>query len=159
MITQARLKDLLHYDPDTGVFVWKVARGRKSAGAQAGTVNARTGYVYVCVGGKVMLAHRLAYFYETGEWPPAQIDHINRDKSDNRWINLRCATAAENSRNAPSRTETKGVTWHRIGQKWQAQIVVNNKRVYLGLFANKDEAHAAYCKAAQELHGAFAAVA
>ena len=91
MITQSELKELLNYDPATGVFTWLVSRGRVKASSVAGHVHSR-GYIVIMVDGRRHLAHRLAFVYMTGTFPDDQVDHINEIKADNRWINLREAT-------------------------------------------------------------------
>lgn len=154
-MTHNDLLELLHYDPCSGELRWRKARGNRAAGAVAGSTD-RHGYVYVHWRGRGVAAHRLAVFYMTGKWPPDQVDHVNRNKSDNRWSNLRLATAAENSRNAPARSGIyKGVTRHSNG-KWMAQIRVNNRNKYLGLHATPADAHNAYCAAAAAYFGEFA---
>lgn len=155
-MTLDKVRAVLHYDSVTGKFRWLVARGRKKAGSVAGTKNRKTGYVYVSVFGKIYLAHRLAWFWMLGQWPENQIDHVNRVRSDNRWDNLREASCAENSRNAPARGKVKGVTWHKGARRWMAQIRVNNRCMYLGMFSTAAAAHAAYVAAAKEYHGVFA---
>lgn len=88
-----------------------------------------------------------------------QLDHINRNRLDNRKSNLRLCTSSQNQHNKPrpvnNTSNYKGVTWHKIGGKWQAQIMVNKKYKYLGLFKTAELAYEAYCKAALELHGEF----
>lgn len=155
-MTLDELRAALHYDAVTGQFWWLVARGCRPAGAPAGKTDPRTGYVYIGVYGETYLAHRLAWFWMFGEWPRDQIDHKNRDKSDNRWHNLRAATAVDNSQNVPARGKYKGVTWHKGAKRWMAQIRAQNTSHYLGLFDTAIEAHQAYASAAKKFHGAFA---
>jgi hypothetical protein len=101
MLTAERLRELVHYCQDTGVFTPRVNRG--SAGGKAGNV-APSGYRRLHVDGRLHLEHRLAWLYMTGQWPARHIDHINRCRSDNRFANLRDVTQAENNRNrAPRR--------------------------------------------------------
>ena len=144
ILTQARLKELLHYDPDTGVFTNLVTRnGRAKIGAEAGYVNT-LGYVVVQVERLRTHAHRLAWLYVTGNWPTNQIDHINRVRSDNRFCNLRDVTASENVHNtsdsAKNTSGVRNVVWHKKNKKWQAQIKVNNKYKYLGQFTDLAQA-------------------
>lgn len=146
MLTQEKLKQLLHYDPATGRFRWLVNRSRSAlAGTEAGTVHPN-GYVYVKVLGRSYRAHRLAWLYMTGKWPRRQIDHRNRDRADNRWKNLRLATQSQNIANRGARADNalgvRGVRRH--GNKFSAKINVNGKRKYLGLFATVEEAASAY---------------
>lgn len=106
-LTHARLLELLHYDPDFGEFRNRVRRGMTGrAGAVSGNARHSGGYRQMQVDGVVYLCHRLAWFYMTGGWPPPglEIDHINRDRTDNRWSNLRVVTRSFNSSNrAPYR--------------------------------------------------------
>lgn len=157
-LTQERLKQLLDYNPETGVFTWAVRRGNAlNIGSTAGSLD-RNGYLQIETGNKLYLSHRLAWFYMTGVWPALQVDHINRNKSDNRWANLRLATHGQNHSNSvrPSNNTTgfKGVG--KKGGKWYAQIVFNKKHKHLGTFSTPEAAHAAYCAAAHEVFGEFA---
>jgi hypothetical protein len=158
MLTQSRLKELLHYDPDSGVFTWMAKpgkRGRPNIGDIAGSIMNR-GYRHIKIDGKLHLGHRLAFLYMTGEFPAADTDHINGIRDDNRWLNLRQCTNAENQQNkAPHKNSSSkyvGVSWHKRCQKWRARIRINGKLKYLGLFQAESEAYAAYCKAKSELH-------
>lgn len=141
-ITQELLKSLLSYDPDTGVFIWRVYR---SFGVRAGCVAGTTtkkGYISIKLTPRRYLAHRLAWLYMHGTWPPNQIDHINRVRSDNRITNLRLATAGQNAQNR-SRDNVSGVNWHKSARKWRAYISVDRRWIYLGLFKDYDSAVAA----------------
>lgn len=157
-LTVSRLKDILQYCPDTGVFRFKVRRGRIPAGSIAGTYH-RGGYVIIRIDYFLYRAHRLAWLYMTGGWPK-RIDHKDLNKHNNRWSNLREATSSENLANqAAPKTNTsgyKGVTWHRQRRRWQAGIQVNGRHKHLGLFADPEEAHSAYVVAAQKYFGQFA---
>jgi len=148
--------DRLAYDPDTGAFVWRRSTSnRKPAGAVAGSLR-RNGYVHIKLGGKSYPAHRLAWRIVHGLWPAHQLDHINGVRSDNRIVNLREATQAENlqnrSRLANNTSGYPGVTYHVRKRAWQAQIDAGGKRFYLGRFADPAAAHAAYVEAKQRLH-------
>ena len=148
ILAQETLKSLMHYDPDTGVFTWKVAPRRGiSAGSIAGVIKKDSGYVLVGVSGKEYRAHRLAWLYVFGEFPPYDLDHINRNRSDNRIDNLRMATRAENMQNGSKRkTNTSGhvgVRWYSQAQKWKAEIGVNYKNISLGYHSNLEQAIAA----------------
>lgn len=144
MLTQERLKELLHYDPETGVFIWLVGRGGGAkAGDVAGSFDAK-GYIVIVIKGAIYRAHRLAWLYIYGEWPEYQVDHENREKKDNRIINLRAATNAENCRNqGKAKNNTSGITgvaWRENCGHWWAQIMVDGKSIYLGSFKDKFEA-------------------
>jgi hypothetical protein len=160
MLTQERLRELLDYDVETGEFRWKVSTTRSvKVGAIAGNLH-RAGYRLIRIDRKARLAHRLAWLYVTGEWPPHEIDHIDLDKDNNRWTNLRLATRSENKANCRMpRTNTsgyKGVSWHRRSKKYVVHIGVNGKARHIGLFSTAEAAHAAYVKAAEEMFGEFA---
>lgn len=156
MITQERLKELLHYDPDTGVFTWAVSQGRVRVGAVAGT-RRKDGYWKVGLDRGLYLTHRLAFLYVTGKFPEQLVDHVNGDRADNRWCNLREATSAENQQNQRA-TQRKtssgllGVSWVKQAGKWLATITANKQRRFLGYFSTAEEAHAAYLTAKKELH-------
>jgi hypothetical protein len=157
-----RLRSLLSYDPDTGEFWWRVNYGRVRAGDKTGC-KGKHGYIVIGVDYKIHRAHRLAWAIHYGEWPTGFIDHINCDKSDNRIANLRAACHSGNATNRFVRRDNtsghKGVFWHKITQKWAAQIRHRGQTTYLGLFADKNDAVKAYADAAAKLHGDFARVA
>lgn len=158
MIDAAELRELLHYDPDTGLFTWLVDANHKvKAGTVAGALEA-TGYVRIYVKGKPYKGHRLAWLYMTGEWPSDILDHKDRNRANNRWRNLREATRGQNRANSRangnSRTGLKGVRRH--GSKFEAQINSNGVKVYLGIYDTPDEAAAIYRLAARDMHGEFA---
>ena len=146
-------KDKLIYNPENGLFTWKVSCGRKRTGDRAGCPSGN-GYIAIKIDGKRYLAHRLAWLYMTGEWPKDQIDHRNRSRGDNRWNNLREATASQNQANSKRRGLLKGVTRYR--NKWMAQIKINQKTHFLGNFDSIDKAHAAYVVAAAVAFGEYA---
>ena len=148
MITQERLKELVSYNPDTGVFTWnKNIKGGAQAGCKAGSVF-KSGYVYLGLDGKSYTAHRLVWLYVSGTIPML-IDHINRDKADNRLCNLRVSSHSENGHNSNIRcNNTSGYTGvSKAGEKWNAYITVNRKRFNLGYFATPEAANDAYTKA------------
>lgn len=135
-LTQDLLKSLLTYDPNTGVFTWRVNCGtRARAGNLAGCV-AGDGYIQIKIRGCKYYAHRLAWLYTYGVWPADQLDHINRVKTDNRIANLRTATAAENNQNRGY----AGVHWCAARRKWRVRICVNKKSISVGSYANHNDA-------------------
>lgn len=101
-------------------------------------------------------AHRLAWFYVHGKWPKLYIDHINRNKSDNRICNLREATAAQNAQNSHPLgrgiSGAKGVTWHAQSKLWHAKIKINSRNICLGYYPTIQEAAAAYRGAVKATH-------
>ena len=159
-ITAEEARQLLDYNPETGVFTWRVRRtGTARAGDQTGRVNNR-GYVELKVKNRRYSAHRLAWLMVHGVWPREFIDHIDGNPANNRLDNLREASRTENSRNRRMQYSNtsgyKGVYWFKAARKWHAQIHTNGRNKHLGLFLTAEAAHAAYCKAAAELHGEFA---
>jgi len=158
MLTQKRLKELLDYCPKTGVFTWRVSRaGSALAGTTAGTLQTG-GYRQGRVDGKFYMFHRLAFFYVLGRWPKDQVDHVNGIRDDNRWANLREATASQNIHNrgasALSSSGVKGV--YPRGTRWYAKICVKGNRQHLGVFDTIEEAAHAYSTAAETNFGEFA---
>jgi hypothetical protein len=156
----AKLKEALHYDPSSGIFTWRITLSpRAMAGSETGKKLSK-GYLFVGVFGKIFRAHRLAWFYMTGDWPSHHIDHINGIRSDNRWSNLRLATRSQNACNtglrANNRSGFKGVSWSNRSRRWAAHIRIHGKSKHIGLFETAEEAHLAYCKAADTLFGEFA---
>lgn len=159
-LTVGRLRELLTYDPETGVFTRRVSTApRAMAGTVAGDVDSK-GYWRLRVDGRRYLAHRLAWFYVHGEWPAEQIDHVNGVRTDNRLNNLRLADAFQNRHNCRCRWDSgsglKGVSYRRANKKWRAQIYAYGKSVLIGYFPTPDAAHAAYAEAAKTFHGQFA---
>ena len=158
MLTAEELREQLDYDPETGVFTWRVAKSnRVKVGGIAGSYD-RDGYIRIQVRGRLCGAHRLAWLYVHGAWPLEQIDHINGVRDDNRIANLRDATNTDNCRNAKKRRDTrcalKGV--YMEGKRFCASICVRGKNIRLGLYDTEEEAHAAYVAAAEKEFGAFA---
>jgi len=155
MLTQAELKQALHYDPETGVFTRLTNGGGVRANTRAGGKDAH-GHRTISVKGKRYRAARLAFFWMTGEWPPHDVDHINRDRMDDRWCNLRAATRTQNCANSGPRTgKVKGACWVESKKRWKAQIRLEGKNCHLGYFASEQAAGEAYQKAARQAHGEF----
>jgi hypothetical protein len=146
MLTQEILKHHYDYDPETGEFTstGNVKYSNRPKGSVAGTLHKTKGYVYVSVKNKTYRAQRLAFLWMTGSWPLYQVDHINRNKSDNRWINLRDIPAKENTWNRPvyrtNRSGYTGVIWNKKLSKWQVLCRSNGIQEYLGLFDDIHEA-------------------
>lgn len=150
-ISQKRLKELLHYDPETGVFTWRSYRSvNAKAGSIAGGLCKTHGYILIhiggrrSIGGRQYFAHRLAFLYMTGEFPINHTDHINHIKDDNRWANLREATQQTNNKNRPMQENNKsghtGVYWYKSSGKWRSQINIDGKHIHLGCFTEKADA-------------------
>jgi hypothetical protein len=151
------LRGLLDYEPETGIFHWRVQPSRNvKAGVIAGTLN-HDGYIRIMVNGKKFLAHRLAYLHFHGVWPEQQIDHLNGDKSDNRIANLRDVSPSINSQNQtrPRKSNASGflgVSWNKDNKRWMSKIKVNGRSQHLGYFSSPEVAHAAYLAAKLRLH-------
>jgi hypothetical protein len=141
ILTQARLSELLDYDPDTGVFVWKVSMRGVAKGAVAGCLE-KNRYIRISVDKTLYHAHRLAWFYVNGEWPSDVVDHINGNKSDNRIDNLQAVSQKVNVRKHKLfNTNTSGVSGVSLSKgKWRARDYAGKS---LGYFENFDDAVAA----------------
>ena len=139
-----KLKAKYRYNPATGVFTRNTAWGKQKVGDVAGCISPQ-GYRYLSFDGKATPAHRLAWLWVNGVWPTADVDHINRDRLDNRIENLRCVTRSVNCHNIAGRASSgeKGVTLTSKGKSWEARICVDSKHIYLGSYASVKEAAAA----------------
>jgi len=148
MLEHSRLREILDYNPETGVFRWKT-------GKIAGGLD-KDGYRRIKIAGKYYRGGRLAWFYVYGFWPPQTIDHRDRNKTNNAIDNLRLATQAQQGQNrgAFGATGLKGVT--RTHKKWVARIRISGKLVYLGTFDDPVAAYIAYETKAVEIFGEFA---
>lgn len=152
-ITAEYLRSILHYTPETGVFVWlprmeKSGRGGRKGrdiGKPAGTRNLR--YVQISIDGIFYVAHRLAWLWMTGQWPEEILDHVNRDGFDNRWDNLRQATCGENSANRSNHKKIglRGAYLNKYSGRWTSVIHANGRLVHLGTFDTETEAHNVFC--------------
>ena len=158
-LTAERLREVLDYNPETGVFVRRVRSSQNThVGDVAGGADGK-GYWRVRVDGRRIKAHQLAWLYMTGEWPRHEIDHADCDGLNNAWSNLRQATRAQNMANRTvrrgSRSGIKGVTFYKRNQ-WKVAISVNGKKKHLGLFECVGAAQLAYALAAIREHGEYA---
>jgi len=171
-LTYEYLHSVLTYDSDTGHLYWKprprdMFKTIRAANAwNSRFANERTGNLHKQLSGyrcrhltllkKLRLAHRIIWFMYYGEWPKDQIDHINGDATDNRIENLRDVSCQDNQRNVRRKgnntSGTTGVHWHISKKKWEAQIMINDKRLFLGRFKHKEDAIAAR-KAAEKKYG------
>lgn len=173
------LRQVLRYEPDTGKLFWKErdvslfrdTAGRtaehacanwnnQNAGAEAFTATDGGGYRSGGIFGRTYRAHRVIWAMETGAWPEDVIDHEDNDTGNNRWINLREVTQAENCQNSRSRAGASskflGVSWYPRLAKWQSKIKADGRLKHLGLFADEADAARAYDAAAREHFGEFA---
>lgn len=152
--TQAEIKHLLHYDPETGVFRWRFSNSpRVKPWDVAGGLC--KGYLHIGLNNGVHYAHRLAWVYMTGEWPNDQIDHIDGVRSNNAWVNLRQATNKQNMENQSLKKNNKsgfrGVSWVTRSKKWKAAVNHNKKRLFLGYFETAEDAAAVAAAKRDEL--------
>jgi hypothetical protein len=155
-ISQEYLKSILNYNPDTGIFTWKI---NKSIGTKsndiAGAINDK-GYVKISINSKGHSAHRLAWLYMNGVYPPNQIDHINKVRSDNRFKNLRLATNKQNQENTSIRKDnssgTTGINWRKDLEKWQVRIQSHGKRITVGIYSGLELAIEAREKAEEKYY-------
>ena len=140
--------ELLHYDQQTGDLTWKKSTcNRNSVGSIAGSTHS-SGYRFISINYQSYKAHRLAWLLATGQDPDSMtVDHKNRDRSDNRFSNLRLATSSQQLENQVS----NGCDYNRQKCKWRARI----NDIFLGYFDSRHEARQAYLEAKQELHGEF----
>jgi hypothetical protein len=144
----------LSYDTETGIFHWLIKpSNRAGIGEVAGCIT--DGYVKIQLHGGKYLAHRLAWFYMTGEWPKHEVDHRDGVGSNNRWDNLRHVTRSENMQNQrrARRDNATGLLGaHHQGNKFQSSINIDGLPKYLGYFDTAEEAHNAYISAKRESH-------
>ena len=156
MVTQKLLKELLCYDEDTGIFIWRERDvsfftsemswktwNTRFAGVVAGSLGGN-GYLGIRIFKKSYKAHRLAWLYVNGSFPHDQTDHIDGDRVNNRIENLREATNTVNQRNRrmldSNTSGVVGVHWYKRYSKWQAEIGTGGKQNHLGYFKNKQDA-------------------
>lgn len=157
------VRESLQYCPHTGSFIWKYRKDKaktinsRLAGKPAGTIS-KPGYLIIGINKVNYSAHRLAWLIVTGEWPGPILDHINGKKTDNRFANLREATATQNNFNQKTYAKSglKGAFYHKRDHRWVSSICINGRRRNLGYFNSAEEAHAAYCYAAEKHQGEFA---
>jgi len=156
-LTVERLRELLHYDLETGVFTWRIRPAYNvQIGDLAGSQDTK-GYIRIQIDGKLYKAHRLAWFYVTGAWPVNQIDHRNGVRNDNRFSNIREADHYLNAQNQrrPRSDNTSGflgVSWSKAERKWDARIMTNGKSCFLGLFDCPKAAYQKYIIAKRAQH-------
>lgn len=155
-ITKERLLELFEYRD--GKIFFKFRSGSKSAGKEAGSIQPN-GYKRVRIDRKSYAVHRIIFFMHYG-FLPEFLDHINNDKLDNRFENLRPATISQNNHNIKipkhNTSGVKGLTWDKNAKKWHAAIKLNGKKIYLGIFQDKELAELVICEARSKYHQGFA---
>lgn len=158
MLTQERLKELFSYNPKTGIFIRLTNRYRWKKGSVAGTLT--NGYIRIKIDHVLYQAHRLAFLYMEGEFPANIVDHIDMNRSNNRWRNLRHCTYSQNSMNVKesknNKSGYKNVYWHSQSKKWRARLSHKGKDVHLGNFDCKHKAAKSYNTEIVKYHGEFA---
>lgn len=158
-LTVDEVREILHYDPETGLFSSKICRSCLNVGKRSGYLR-KDGYIQLKIKSRAFLAHRLAWFYVHGEWPNRDIDHVNRDKADNRIANLRLSTRSENCVNiglkSSNTSGTTGVYFQKKKRIWQSYITKNRKRISTGGSKHKEKAIANRKNAEVHLFGEFA---
>lgn len=158
-LTQEYLKSILIYDEHSGIFTRKLSLRPGWSGKRAGSINSR-GYIQIKIDTERYSAHRLAWLYMTGLWPIDQIDHKNNVRHDNKWLNLRECTQAQNAANRKISTSNtsgyKGVHWDRKSKCWIAQLKHNYKTIHIGRCKAKEDAAVLYNDKAIEIFGEFA---
>lgn len=146
MITQDFLKTIIHYNPLTGKFIWIKTnpKSNKKPGDKAGHLHKKTGYISITIDRKWNASHRLAWLYMTGNFPENTIDHINHNRGDNRWCNLRDVTNTVNHQNKKMRKNNtsgvSGVYFDKPTQKWEVRLRFNKETHYFGRHESKEEA-------------------
>ena len=154
-ITAERLRQILAYDPATGVFTWRMRTAiRATVGSVAGSINS-DGYILISIDDRKHRAHRLAWMWMYGEWPKHQVDHINGIRTDNRIVNLRNVSSIVNSQNERSarRNNKTGLLGVRpSGNRFQSAIRIDGNKTHLGCFETPELAHAAYVAAKRKFH-------
>ena len=158
----------LRYEANTGLLFWKKQKQGRSTERPAGCLKRTTknykgnGYIVIRIGGRngrLFKAHRVAWLLVTGQWPRADIDHINHDRADNRLVNLREATRAENMHNGSAHRDSTsgilGVRFHKSARKWTASLMSHGINHYLGLFTDILDAQKARLEAEKQYFGKF----
>lgn len=158
ILTQARLRELLEYSPETGVFKWRVNRQGHCKAADVAGARRHDGYIRITVDQHRVWAHRLVWLYVNGTWPLQQIDHINGNPSDNRLANLRDVSPQTNMQNERQARRRKnggtllGAHWCMTWKRWKSSIITSGKLMHVGWFDTEQQAHDAYVAAKRRLH-------
>jgi hypothetical protein len=159
ILTQEYIKNILNYDELTGEFTARLKRKNLNIGDKAGTIM-QTGYVCLSIDDKKYTGHEIAWLYVTGKFPKETIDHIDGNRANNVFSNLREATYSQNSSNrglqSNNTSGVKGVCWDKATNKWRARVKLNNKYINLGRFSDISKAEEVVRQAREKYHGAFA---
>ncbi len=159
-LTYTRAREIFDYDP-SGFLIWRERRKGRVVGQRAGCV-LNNGYVQITAEYEKYLAHRLIWFWHTGDWPPA-LDHIDRDRANNRIENLRVATKTQNAGNRCKQrnkdgnsSKWRGVYWCNSTNRWIARLQAAGRNPHIGAFVDEADAATAYNFAAAVYFGEFA---
>jgi hypothetical protein len=160
ILTAQKVREILHYDPDTGVWTWLRPPAKNIlVGSVAGTISVH-GYRIITFQGVKYRSGRLAWLYMTGEWPVEEIDHDNRDKTDDRWCNLLDKSRSNNALNRDLQVNnfsgTRGIHFDTARGLWQVQVKKDNVSHFGGRYDDYNEAVIARDELASKLHGSFA---
>lgn len=154
----ARLRELFDYDPETGAFVRRVTRSSNARSGDVAGCLTPYGYLVINIDGKLYMCHRLAWLYMTGGWPSdLDVDHIDGNRANNRWSNLRLATRSQNLSNrqgGKGKTGVRGVTLSPKG-RYVAKIWVRYRPIHIGTYDTLEEAKRAREAAGHKYHGEF----
>ncbi len=155
-----RLKRDYEYNPETGYFTFKSSRGGKRKGSKANSVMSYCGYIRITVGNVRYLAHRMAWLYVTGKLPVDQLDHINGNRQDNRFVNFREVTDQQNKFNklkiCTNTSGVKNVHWCKKTKTWNVTMMRSKKSMYFGSFSTIEEAKVVAEAVRERLYGEFA---
>lgn len=154
LLSPAELVDLFRYEEDSGLLIWIKPKGRVKVGSACKSLKAN-GYLQVEVSGRNYLVHRIIWALKTGSWPDKHIDHVDGNRSNNRWTNLRDVSQGVNMQNLKrAKSQNKlgllGVIFHR--NRYRAVLQANGKVVHRSYHSTAEEAHIAYLKAKRRLH-------
>jgi len=156
-VTQRDVKDTFEYDPDTGVCTWKIYRLKAAPGEPIDERYVyKDGYIVISLKNKAHMLHRLIWLWMTGDWPKNQIDHLNGDKLDNRWENLKDVTQHQNlcNKGAYKKESPEPTGVRKEGKNtWSAILTVQGTQMNLGRFDDPEKAHNAYLQAKLLFHG------
>jgi len=159
MITKEELLEELLYDKELGKFFWKNKQRNAKQWSEAGSFNDRW-YKRIGIKNKYYYVHRLVWLCETGSFPIGIIDHKNRDKTDNRFSNLRVVSFAENAQNivnphGKSKSGLRGVDYDERYKKYRVRIIVDGRTILIGFFDDSESARLAYLSAKKKFHPSF----
>ncbi len=155
MINSKRLRQLLSYDPKSGVFINRTDRHWSAKAGEAAGSLTKAGYIEIGLDGISYYAHRLAWLYVTGEWPANTIDHKDGNRANNAWRNLRDVTQdvnVQNLRGATAASSSGLLGAYRCGSRFKASITVDGRVRHIGYFETAQKAHEAYVAAKRQFH-------